>query len=216
MDLTSPTPIRVLVVEGFRLVAQALHVLLGAEPDIEVVGYAVTAAEAISLATELKPDVVVIDFWLAGASGANTATEIARIVPDVKTLFLGSTIGSASLTQAVRAGARGYLLKSDAAYELLNAVRRVARGELLIPAAVLADVLREEDQDRRPLGRLTPRELELLKLLAEGLDNKAIAVRLDIRYVTVRSHLRNLMEKLNCHSKLEAVARAYELGLIES
>jgi DNA-binding NarL/FixJ family response regulator len=213
--LSEPAPvIRVLVVEGLRLVARGLQLLLTAEPDLEVVGPATTSAEAIELALEVNPDVVLIDYWLEGATGTEVARAIRAETPDAKAVFLGTTISPVFVMKAVRAGARAYLLKSQAGSELVEAIRRVARGEMLIPATILVAVLREETQ-RGPLDDLTPRERDLLRLLAQGLDNRTIAERLGIRYVTVRGHLRNLLNKLNAHSRLQAVARATELGLIE-
>jgi DNA-binding NarL/FixJ family response regulator len=119
------------------------------------------------------------------------------------------------LEEAVRAGARGYLLKTQPADELVDAVRRIAGGEMLIPAAALAELMVGSDDRAHLLDRLTSREHEVLRLLAVGLDNRGIAARLGIGYVTVRSHLRNLSSKLDAHSKLEVLAHAAELGLIQ-
>jgi two-component system response regulator DevR len=124
-------------------------------------------------------------------------------------------MNDALLREAVKAGARGYLLKTQPAAELVDAVRRTAAGELLIPAVTLAELIAGSEDGTHLLDRLTPREHEILRLLAEGLDNRGIATRLGIGYVTVRSHLRNLSSKLNAHSKLEVLARAAELRLIE-
>jgi DNA-binding NarL/FixJ family response regulator len=124
-------------------------------------------------------------------------------------------MNDAVLREAVKAGARGYLLKTQPAAELVDAVRRTAAGELLIPAATLAGLIAVSERGPQLLDRLTHREHEILRLLAEGLDNRGIAARLGIGYVTVRSHLRNLSSKLNAHSKLEVLARAAELRLIE-
>ncbi len=205
-------PTRVLVIEDHRLVAQGLELLLASEPSLEVAAIATTGAEGIELAAELLPDVAVIDYRLEDATGAQVARAIRSRAPYVRTLILSMSIGRVQLLEAVRAGARGYLLKSQAAGELLEAVRRVAAGEMLIPASQLAELLQEDAEG--PLEDLTPRERELLGLLREGLDNRAIADRLGIRYVTVRGHLRNLLQKLHVHSRLEAVARAAELGIL--
>jgi DNA-binding NarL/FixJ family response regulator len=215
MEIDPARPISVLIVEDHRLVAQGLQLVLSAEPDIQVVGLATTGAEGIELARQTHPDVLLVDYRLQDATGAVVARAIGDLVPGIRILFLSMAASPAFLLDAVRAGARGYLLKSQAASELVEAVRRVAAGEMLIPASKLADLLRQQSEDGQPLGRLTARERELLSLLVEGLDNRAIADRLGIRYVTVRGHLRNLLHKLNAHSRLEAVAKASELGLIE-
>jgi DNA-binding NarL/FixJ family response regulator len=212
MSAGAPRPIRVLIVEDHRLVAQGIQLLLAAEADMEVVGLAATGADGIEMSSNLKPDVILLDFRLPDASGPEVADAIRRRHPDLKTLFLSMAISPGLLLEAVRAGARGYLHKSQAAADLVDAVRRAAAGEMLIPAATLADLL--QHAEAAGPQRLTPRERQLLGLLAEGLDNRAIAQRLGIRYVSVRGHLRSLLSKLDAHSRLEAVARGVELGLI--
>jgi DNA-binding NarL/FixJ family response regulator len=207
--------VRILLIEDHHLVAEGLQLLLDREPDFEVVGIAATGAEALSQAQALKPDVLLVDFRLPDATGAEIAAAIRKQIPKVITIFLSMVISPVLLLDAVRAGARGYLLKSQAGSELVDSVRRALAGEMLIPASVLAELVANQGERAQLLDRLTPREKELLTLVADGLDNWAIAERLGIRYATVRGHLRNLLGKLDAHSKLEAVVRASELGLIE-
>jgi len=129
-------------------------------------------------------------------------------------LLLSSVVSNALLREAVKAGARGFLLKTQPAEQLVDAVRRTGAGEMLIPATRLADFITGSDKDAQLFDLLTGREREVLRQLAAGLDNRHIAARMGIGYVTVRSHLRNLSSKLDAHSKVEILARAAELGLI--
>lgn len=211
----SPPPaVRVLIVDDQRVVADALRLVLDQHADLRVVGIASDAAEALRVASTTHPDVLLVDSRLPDASGPELAARLREQEPEVGVLFLSMAVSHPLLQEAVRAGARGYLLKSQPAEELVDAVRRIAAGEMLIPAAALAELMVGSDAGPHLLDRLTSREHEILRLLAVGLDNRGIAARLGIGYVTVRSHLRNLSSKLDAHSKLEVLARAAELGLI--
>jgi two-component system, NarL family, nitrate/nitrite response regulator NarL len=212
---TPSRTVRILLIEDHQLVAEGLQLLLDREPDFEVVGIAANGAEALRQARDLEPDVLLVDFRLPDATGAEIAASIRRQLPRVVTIFLSMVINPVLLLDAVRAGARAYLLKSQAGSELVNTVRRALAGEMLIPASVLAELVANQGERAQLVEKLTPREKELLALVAEGLDNWTIADRLGITYATVRGHLRNLLGKLDAHSKLEAVVRASELGLIE-
>jgi DNA-binding NarL/FixJ family response regulator len=207
--------VRVLIVDDHRVVADGIRLVLGQHADLEVVGVAADAAEALALVPATRPDVLLMDYQLPDATGAELAARLRERQPGLRVLFLSMVMNDALLREAVKAGARGYLLKTQPAAELVDAVRRTAAGELLIPAATLAGLIAGSEDDTQLLDRLTPREHEILRLLAEGLDNRGIAVRLGIGYVTVRSHLRSLSSKLNAHSKLEVLARAAELRLID-
>jgi DNA-binding NarL/FixJ family response regulator len=208
-------PIRVLVVEDYTVMAEGLRSLLATQPDLEVVGCAGTVAEAVKLTAETSPDVVLADYRLPDGTGADVALALRERRPRTAVVFLSAVDTVATLLAAVEAGAKGYLLKSRAPGEVFDAVRRAAAGEMLIPASVLAELLPHRGEQAILLATLTPREREILKLMAEGLDNKAIAQRLGIRYGTVRSHVRSVIGKLNAHSKMEAVVRAEDLGLVE-
>ena len=208
-------PTRILIVEDHLLVAESLQLLLDREVDLEVLAVATTGAEARRLGEELAPDLLLVDFRLPDATGADVARALRQRQPRLKIVFLSMVVSQVLLLDAVRAGAQGYLLKSQPASELVDSLRRAAAGEMLIPAHVLAELVTGQDERAQLLGRLTPRERELLNLVAQGLDNREIGRRLGIRYVTVRGHLRNLLGKLDAHSKLEAVVRASELGLID-
>lgn len=207
--------VRVLIVDDHRVVADGLRMVLDDHPDLEVVGIAVDGASALRSASATPPDIVLVDYRLPDMTGVDLAARLREDVPAVRVLFLSMMMSAALIGEAVRAGARGYLLKTQPAEELVDAVRRAAAGEMLISAATLADLVMGDGEGAQLLDRLTPRDRDVLRLLAEGLDNRAIASRLGIGYVTVRSHVRSLSSKLGVHSKLEIVARAAQLGLID-
>jgi len=221
-EVQADQPIRVLIVEDHRLVAEGLQAVLSAYSDIQVVGVAGSVAEAVRMDSALAPDVVLMDFRLPDGNGADATAQIRRQHRTVAVLFLSTDESEDTLVAAVRAGGIGYLSKARAAAEVAAAVRRAAEGEMLIPASRLASLLaraqdrfRDETERTRLLGELTPREKEILALMADGLDNRAIASRLSISFTTVRGHVQNILEKLDAHSKLEAVARAARYTLLD-
>ena len=206
--------IRVLVVDDHRLVAEGLRLVLDRQDDILVVGIAADAAEAFELTLRTEPDVLLADYRLPDESGTDLAMRIRERRPGIRVLMLSMVSSSALLQDAVRSGARAYLLKTEPAQDLVDAVRRVAAGEMLIPVRTLAELMAGTGDGTQLVDRLTTRERDVLQLLSEGLDNRDIAARLGIGYGTVRSHLRNLSTKFGAHSKLEILARGAELGLI--
>ncbi len=215
-------PIRVLIVEDLRVLAEGLELVLGRHGDMQVVGLAGTVAEATRMAAEQRPNIVLMDYYLPDGTGAQAATAIRRDLPEVGVVMLTAETNQDSLLAAVEAGACGYLQKTQAASQVVDAVRRAAEGEMLIPAATLAGLvarqrerLHEQSERTRLLAALTPREREILTLMAQGLDNRAIAEQLVISFTTVRGHVQSILQKLGAHSKLEAVARASEYGLVE-
>ena len=217
----NPKPlIRVLIVDDHTMVREGLQALLAIHDDMVVVGVAGDAEEAVKWAIREAPDVVMMDFRLGGRTGAEAAAEIRAATPGTAVVFLSADESEATLIAAVKAGAAGYLAKTAPLREVVSAIRRAAAGEMLIPARVLAALLTTEssragDTTGGPYGStLTGRELEILQLTAEGVDSFGIAERLFIELTTVRWHVRNILEKLSAHSKLEAVARAAEHGLV--
>jgi two-component system NarL family response regulator len=213
----------VLIVEDHQLVAEGLELLLNEQVDIRVVGSAASVEEAVRLAAERKPRVVLMDFQLADGTGAEAAAAIRAAAPETLVLFLSASGNDEALLAAVEAGGVGYLLKTSAASSLIESVRRVAAGEMLIPPEVLAGLLARQrqrnlkDAERTRLaGSLTRREREILHMMSKGLDNHSIAEQIHISVTTVRGHVQSLLEKLSAHSKLEAVARASEFGLLEN
>ncbi|MHB8510278.1 MAG: response regulator [Candidatus Dormibacteria bacterium] len=214
--------IKVLIVEDHALVAQGIEMLLAEDDAIRVVGRASNSREALELTAARCPDVVLMDFSLGDDSGADVARDILAILPSARVLFLSANGGDEAMMAAIEAGGRGYLLKTEAASGVIAAILRVAAGEILIPADVLAGLLgrqrrRQSDaiERARLAESLTPRENEILRLVARGMDNHTIAEHTHISVTTVRGHVQRLLEKLGAHSKLEAVARASDHGLIE-
>lgn len=215
--------ITVLLVEDHILVAEGLSAMLDATGDIRVVGTAATTADAVRLAAEEQPAVVVMDSHLPDGAGADIAGRIREQQPQVAIVFLSADESEAAMIAAVRAGACAYLPKSRATADVVEAVRRAAQGEMLIPAGQLARLLarshemaRDEHERRRLRDALTQREREVLALMAEGLDNRAIAADLGIGFTTVRGHVQNILEKLDAHSKLEALACAARYALLDA
>src|SRR5438445_8583376 len=217
------TPITVLLVEDHLLVSEGLAVMINATGDLKVVGTAATAAEAVRLAMLQQPDVVVMDSHLPDGDGADIAGRIREGRPAVPFVFLSADESDMAMIAAVRAGACAYLPKSRATADVVEAVRRAAEGEMLIPATQLARLLarahemsRDEADRRRLLESLTRREMEVLSLMADGLDHRAIAAAPGIGFTTVRGHVQNVLEKLDAHSKLEALACAARYGLLDA
>lgn len=212
--------LRVMVVDDHRMVLQALVLALSQEEDVEVVATASTAAEVPARVGEARPDVLLIDYHLPDGTGVDAVRDMA--VPRPRIVFLSADRSDEAVLAALEAGACGYLVKSEPLDRLVSAVRRAADGEILLQAGELAALLsrqrerrRQEAERQRVVSALTRREREILGLMAQGLDNRAIADLLHLALATVRWYVQILLEKLEAHSKLGAVARAAELGLIE-
>ncbi len=223
---TSPAaevePIRVLIVDDHALFRRGLHMVLAAEAGVEVVGEAADGADAVELARELAPDLVLMDVRMPRGGGIEACRAIKETVPSARILMLTISDEESDLYEAIKAGASGYLLKEISIDEVAAAVRAVQAGQSLISPPMAAKLLIEfasmaRRGDRRPVPapRLTERELEVLKLVAEGLGNRAIAARLFISENTVKNHVRNILEKLQLHSRMEAVVYALREKLLE-
>jgi DNA-binding NarL/FixJ family response regulator len=213
--------VRLLLVDDHPVVTSGLVMLLEAEPTVEVVGVAASVREAKEMVASATPNVVLVDFRLPDGTGVDVARFIHEQRPGVAVVFLSADSSQETLVAAVDSGASGFLPKSAGPRAIVNAVLCAADGEMLIPAQVLADILRAKTStareiaaQERELKRFTARELEILTLMVRGLDNAAMADHLIIGMNTVRWHVRQVLEKLDAHSKLEAVARAVELGLV--
>jgi DNA-binding NarL/FixJ family response regulator len=214
--------VSLLVVDDHPVLVEGLLALLSDFSDIEVLGTAGSAAEALEKVAAFRPRVVLMDYRLPDGDGVAATAAILERHPDVAVVMLSADDSESAVFSAVEAGAVGYLVKSEAMGQIADAVRRAGAGEMLIPQAMLGRLVRQrqsraldERQRERLLGALTRREIEVLRLMADGLDNQQIASRLFISYLTVRGHVRRILAKLDCHTKLAAVARAGEYGLLE-
>ncbi len=218
-----PEPIRVLVVDDHALFRRGLQMVLGAETDIEVVGEASDGAEALKVAAETTPDIVLMDVRMPKRGGIDATTAIKDAVPSAKIIMLTISDEEADLYDAIKAGAMGYLLKEISIEEVASAVRAVYNGQSLISPSMASKLLTEfatmvrKDDERQqvPTPRLTDREMEVLKLVAKGLNNRDIAKKLFISENTVKNHIRNILEKLQLHSRMEAVVYAVREKLLE-
>jgi len=215
-------PVRVLIVQDHPLLGAAIREFLEAEPDMSVCGVVRTGREAIAMASREKPDVVLMDHWLPDLDGPGAAAVILTTQPQVAIVFHSADDSEEAMLDAIDAGATGYLTKAATAQDVVNAVRRAGKGEILIPTALFAKAVQRrrvgalQDTARARLAaRFTRRELEVLNLLAAGLDTTAIADQLGIADHTVEWHVRHLIEKLQVHSKLQAVVEAARQGLVE-
>jgi DNA-binding NarL/FixJ family response regulator len=214
--------VRVLVVQDHPLLASAIAKVLDSQDDLCVCGIARTGVDAANLAAREKPAVVLMDFRLPDLSGPLAAASIRSAVPAAAIVFHSAEESETALLDAIDAGAIAYLTKSATADQIIEAVRRASVGEVLIPVALFAKAIARQRKvvtDRQARERLfaefTPRELDVLRLLAEGLDTGTLASRLGIAPHTVEWHVRHVIEKLGVHSKLQAVIAGARLGLIE-
>ena len=214
-------PIRVAVVDDQELFRRGLTMLLTVEDDIDVVGEAGDGVAATELAASTAPDVILMDVRMPKRSGIEACVAIKEVAPTARIIMLTVSDEEADLYDAVKNGASGYLLKDSSIDEVAQAVRVVADGQSLISPSMAIKLLDEFKQmsrsDRQQVAtpRLTDRELEVLKLVAQGLNNREIAKRLFISENTVKNHVRNILEKLQLHSRMEAVMYAVREKLLD-
>lgn len=215
-----PKPIRVLLVDDHQLLTGALSQILAREPDIQVIGVAGTVADAKALARE-RLDVVLMDYHLPDGTGADAARAIRARWPTARVVMLTAVADDETILESVQAGADGYLTKDRAVDEVVSAVRSAHAGETLLPRAVIIGIAqrvaaaRDRGGDRKQIEPLTPREIEVLRALTEGLSTQEICGKLFIAPNTLRTHVQNIMGKLRVHSKLEAVAFGLRHRLVE-
>jgi DNA-binding NarL/FixJ family response regulator len=215
-------PIRVLVVDDHALFRHGLMQVLSTAADIVVVGEARDGMEAIEQAAELQPDVVLMDVRMPSVNGIEAARRIRTAQPTVRILMLTESEDEEDLYGSVRAGATGYLLKEVAIDEIADAIRSVAGGQALVSPSMTTKLLSEFNALSRRLeeehdGRsLTDRELEVLRLIARGMSNKDIGTELVIAENTVRNHVRNILEKLQVRSRVEAAMYAVREKLVDA
>jgi DNA-binding NarL/FixJ family response regulator len=225
--------IRVLIVDDHRLFSQALGLLLRGEDGIEVMGAVETGEEALEFCRDNDIDVALVDIDLPGMDGIAITTQLQDLRPEVRVVVITAFQQPDVISRAVRAGARGYITKTDVADTLLGAIRLAMAGNMVLPAGKLSpaatrarpqrrslggpwEPARQEGDPRRSRGPLSDREIEILRAIAGGRPTYEMAETLAISENTVRSHVKSILSKLEVHSKAEAVMRAVRLGLIEA
>jgi len=210
MTTIPSAPIRLLIVDDHPVVRDGLVAILHqGEPDLEVVGEAGDGKEAVATWRALRPTVTIMDLQLPGQSGVEAITAIRREDPDARILVLTTFDGDADIQRALEAGARGYLLKSMRRATLIEAVRAVAAGQRYLPPATAARLVEAMETER-----LTSRELDVLRLLAQGHRNREIADELGLAEPTVKIHVNNLLRKLQVKDRTEAAMVALKRGII--
>lgn len=206
-------PIRVLIVDDHGIVRQGLRMYLGTDPEIEVVGEATNGREAVEQAHALRPDVVLMDLLMPEMNGIAATAIIRRNLPEVEVLALTSVLEEASVVEAVRAGATGYLLKDTGVEELCRGIHAAAAGQVRLAPAV-ANRLMSAVVAPSEVEQLTPREMEVLRLLALGRSNAEISRELDIHGQTVKSHVSHILTKLAVPSRTQAALYAVKMGIV--
>jgi DNA-binding NarL/FixJ family response regulator len=213
--------IRVLVVDDQRMLRESFAVLLGVQPDIEVAGEAANGEEAVRQARDLCPDVVLMDVRMPVLDGLEATRRILAHAPDVKVLVLTTFDEDEYVHEAIRAGAKGFLLKDSSAHQLADAVRTTVAGGAVLAPSVTSRLMDEMSRRSVPLGSpsgrlaaLTNQEIKVLGLVARGMSNAEIAVHLSVAEQTVKTHVSRVLMKLNLRDRTQAAVLAYETGLV--
>jgi two-component system response regulator NreC len=211
--------IRILIADDHGVLRAGLRSLLNSEPDITVVGEAADGEEALCLAADLRPDIVLMDINMPGTGGLDATRRLQESMPEISVLVLTVHEDDGLLREAIQCGASGYILKQALESELINAIHAVYRGQMYIHPAMTRALLSVEPEPQParqdPVESLTPREVEVLRLVALGYTNRQIAGQLSISVRTVESHRAKVMAKLNLHSRVGLVRYAAQHGLFE-
>jgi DNA-binding NarL/FixJ family response regulator len=213
----------VLIIDDHPLFREGLKAIIGREPRYRLVGEADTARAGIHLATESRPDVIIVDVSLPDKNGIELTRDLAKLLPESRVLIISMHSKITYIATAFQAGARGYLVKESASDGLLKGLAAVARGELFLDSSLSSQVVENLLQisvtspapAASPHTRLTPREQEVMRLLAEGFTTREIAKRLFISPKTVENHRANIMKKLDLRTTIDLVRQAARLGLID-
>ena len=213
--------IRILIADDHNVIRAGLRTILSAQPDLEIVGEAADGNEALRLANELQPDIVLTDLSMPGPVGGGIAVarRLKETSPAIRVLILTVHEDESLLREAIRAGAAGYIVKRAADTELVNAIQAACRGDMYVHPSMtrmlLKDAVALPVSKPLPTESLTPREIDVLRLLAKGYTNRQIADVLCLSMRTVEGHRASLMSKLNVHSRVELTSYAEEHGLLE-
>lgn len=205
--------IRIVLVDDHSVVRQGLRMFLAIDPEFEVIGEASNGVEAVELVGRLAPDVVLMDLIMPGMEGVEAIRIIRQQHPDVEVIALTSVLEDQAVVGAVRAGAIGYLLKDTSSDELLKAIRAASSGQVQLSPAAAERLMREIRTPESP-ERLTERETDVLRCIAEGNANKEIARKLQVSETTVKSHVSNILSKLGVPSRTQAALYAVRIGLV--
>ncbi|MGH2353507.1 MAG: response regulator [Chloroflexota bacterium] len=216
-------PVQILVADDHHLVIEGVRAVLSTDPRLQVVGEARTGQEAVGCAQRLRPDVVLMDVRMPGMDGIAATRRLKQAVPGASVIMLTMEENPHFLLEAVKAGASGFVLKDVAGPDLIQAIRTVADGGSLLNQEVVGQYLRRlavEAQEPSTLPpaagqeRLSPREVEVLRLIADGFSNKEIAVRLSVSVATVKTHLEHILQKLQVSDRTQAAVQAVTRGLL--
>src|SRR2546425_7789904 len=214
-------PYSVLLVDDHKIMRDGIKTILERTPDFRIVGEADSGSDAVSLCKKLAPDIVLMDIGLPGMNGIEATTELLRHCPNVKVIILSMYDDENSVVSAIRSGARAFVLKKASSMELLDALRTVAKGGSYLSSQVSDRLLQRiqrgdlDTHDRSPLESLSPRELQVLRLVAEGKTSKDIAVLLDLGLQTVRSYRKTMMKKLGVNNVAGLTQLALAAGITQ-
>lgn len=210
--------IRFMIVDDQQIIREGLAGMLSREPDLELVGSAENGRDAVALAADAKPDLILMDLRMPVMGGAQAIREIRKQQPGIRFIILTVYDNDEELFEALRAGAKAFLLKDVSRAELVSVMHAVAAGKAHLQpelTSMLLDRLADQPAEGQPAARITEREVAVLELLAHGQSNKEIAAQLAISEHTVKSHVANILAKLEARDRTEAVTRAIQKGLIQ-
>ena len=211
--------IRIILADDHSLIRQALRLSIEKQADLEVIGEASDGEEAVSMTQRLNPDVVVMDISMPIMNGIDASAQITKENPGVAILVLTIHSDSSTVVKVLNAGARGYMNKTVSAAQVIEAIRTIFNGEAVLPLTTAREIVQGKFAENGSTSsnikqKISPRELEILKLLAEGLPNKIIAQRLGLQETSIKSYLTSLFIKLDVGTRSEAVAKGLQIGLV--
>ena len=212
---------RILIADDHTMLREGIRDLLSQEKDFEIVGEAANGEEAVLLARELKPDIVIMDIVMPKLNGVEATKQIKQMSPSTAILILTAFSDIRDIIGLLEAGACGYLLKNSAGQEVVKAIRAIRSGESVLDAEVIHKLvqrlasLSKSPEEHDSSGHLTTREMEIIKLAAQGLSNKEMSEKLFISLRTVKAHMTNIFNKLGCSSRTEAIIKGLKHGYIE-